>query len=496
MPIEFNCPHCGRLMRTPDGSAGKKGRCPDCGGIAPIPSQSTASGTAGTGPAAAGSAGAGSIDFACTQCGHAVRVPAAHAGKKGKCPHCQAINSIPMSSTLGASGKFRTTGGTTQPAAASGGALTFPCPQCQRQVKTPAAAAGKKGKCPHCAAVIQIPLSSQVLDAPAGQLTELPSSGGLTPLPDTGGLTPLPDLGGGLFPASGADDPFGLGGAGGGLGAPGSDPFADLPTTPGASDPFAGWSGAPASQAPYAASNPYASPSPSASKPKSKKRSGGGGSRRGLPWDRQEEGGFFKTVKELLFDTTNAFQKMSVSGGVGRPLMFAVLGSLFGAAFNTLYQILSGGAMMAMMLGAGGAEGEEAGFAALGFGAQIAIQAVAQLLGATLGTVISCFVSGAILHVLLMLFKGANEPYEATFRVVAYTLGAVSCLAVVPGCGGLVAGVAYPVFIILGLTNAHRTDAWRAVCAVLGPGVICCIGAVALGVMLFGIIAASQAILF
>jgi phage FluMu protein Com len=41
LPIEFHCSECGKMLRTPDNSAGKKGRCPDCGTIMTIPVQST-----------------------------------------------------------------------------------------------------------------------------------------------------------------------------------------------------------------------------------------------------------------------------------------------------------------------------------------------------------------------------------------------------------------------------------------------------------------------
>ncbi len=37
------------------------------------------------------------IHFECEHCGHAVRVPAAHAGKKGRCPSCKAVVDIPSS---------------------------------------------------------------------------------------------------------------------------------------------------------------------------------------------------------------------------------------------------------------------------------------------------------------------------------------------------------------------------------------------------------------
>jgi phage FluMu protein Com len=37
MPIEFRCTQCDRLLRTPDGTAGKSAKCPQCGTVVPIP---------------------------------------------------------------------------------------------------------------------------------------------------------------------------------------------------------------------------------------------------------------------------------------------------------------------------------------------------------------------------------------------------------------------------------------------------------------------------
>jgi len=45
MPIEFRCSACSRLLRTPDESAGKKAKCPQCGTIVDVPSSSAAPGT-------------------------------------------------------------------------------------------------------------------------------------------------------------------------------------------------------------------------------------------------------------------------------------------------------------------------------------------------------------------------------------------------------------------------------------------------------------------
>lgn len=42
MAIEFRCDHCSKMMRTPDDSGGKRGRCPHCNETTQIPNRSTA----------------------------------------------------------------------------------------------------------------------------------------------------------------------------------------------------------------------------------------------------------------------------------------------------------------------------------------------------------------------------------------------------------------------------------------------------------------------
>lgn len=37
MPIEFRCTSCGKLLRTPDDSAGRDAQCPSCGAVVPVP---------------------------------------------------------------------------------------------------------------------------------------------------------------------------------------------------------------------------------------------------------------------------------------------------------------------------------------------------------------------------------------------------------------------------------------------------------------------------
>ena len=100
--IEFSCPHCRLPVRTPGSTAGKKGKCPNCGAVVQIPLQSTAlepAVTEGQAAAATGRSKAAEksvrIEFPCPRCSKTVRTPLGAAGKKGKCPTCGAIVDIP-----------------------------------------------------------------------------------------------------------------------------------------------------------------------------------------------------------------------------------------------------------------------------------------------------------------------------------------------------------------------------------------------------------------
>lgn len=94
------------------------------------------------------------IEFSCSECGRAMRAPESAVGKKGQCPQCGAINVIPAPDAADAA---ETTPGVAEVTIDEAGKLVFPCPACSVPVRTPLAAAGKRGKCPHCGEIMQIP---------------------------------------------------------------------------------------------------------------------------------------------------------------------------------------------------------------------------------------------------------------------------------------------------------------------------------------------------
>lgn len=100
------------------------------------------------------------IEFTCPKCGLPVRTPLATAGKKGKCPSCGAIVAIPSSA---AAADLTSTPSVAPAARQPSKPATppqhseFPCPHCHNLVRRPPGSAGKKGRCPNCGRIVQIP---------------------------------------------------------------------------------------------------------------------------------------------------------------------------------------------------------------------------------------------------------------------------------------------------------------------------------------------------
>ena len=177
----------------------------------------------------------------------------------------------------------------------------------------------------------------------------------------------------------------------------------------------------------------------------------------------------------VLTRPSEAFTAMKREGGLGEPLLYAIIGGSFGLVFYFIYHLA---------------------FQSLGLFANRP-NPLAHLVGASIGGVIliifvpvivaiGAFLNAAILHVCLMIVGGAKQPFETTFRVICFASGSVFPLMVVPLCGGFIAGVWDIVLRCIGLARAHETDTGRAVLAVLLPVIVCCCGGFLCVMMLGG----------
>jgi len=200
--------------------------------------------------------------------------------------------------------------------------------------------------------------------------------------------------------------------------------------------------------------------------------------RTGLPWEHRKERGFFnafiETLTMVLTRPAEAFSVMKREGGLGEPLIYALIGgcvggivsALFSLGFQSIGLFTDKNNSLAAMTGMG-----------IGFGAIILVP---------LFIVIFLFIWSGLAHLCLMMFGGANHSFETTFRVFAFTQGSAGPLQIIPLCGGLISGVWAIVCNCIGLARAQETDTGRAVLAVFSPLIVCCGGGLLIGFMFLG----------
>ena len=137
--------------------------------------------------------------------------------------------------------------------------------------------------------------------------------------------------------------------------------------------------------------------------------------RSGLPWDERETKGllnaFIETLQMVLTKPAVAFDAMKREGGLGAPLLYAVIGGTFGGLFAVTYNFVlrsftpftdRHGAVAHLFAGAGW---------------------MFLLVLTPVFVVIGMFVGSAILHLCLMIVGGAKQSFETTFRVVCFAEG-------------------------------------------------------------------------
>lgn len=209
--------------------------------------------------------------------------------------------------------------------------------------------------------------------------------------------------------------------------------------------------------------------------------SGGGSSsygRSGPPWegDGSLVDRFVATARQLLTEPNAFFPQMRITGGLQNPIVYLVIGLLVAGVASTMYSFVVPGSMGgfgAMRLGVGSGAGS--------------------IIMVPLFGLVGSFIGAGIFHIVLSLLGGAKQPFEATYRVVAYVGGTTALFNLIPICGGLIGGIYGLYLYIIGLANVHETDTTKAAIAVLTPAVLCCVAVVIFGAALAAIIGATIA---
>lgn len=200
----------------------------------------------------------------------------------------------------------------------------------------------------------------------------------------------------------------------------------------------------------------------------------------GTPWEDRARLGVLnalvETTRRVLTEPASFFRAMPTSGGIGSPLLYAVilgwLGLVASSFYGAVFQSIVGSSltpwterpelapMIAFMESWGG------------FAVQVVLGPVFVVIGV--------FVGAGIFHLMLLLIGGAARGFEATVRAVSYAQ-APGILLLVPFCGQLVAGIWTLVLYVIGLAEAHGIGYGRAVAAVLLPILLLCCCCAAVG---------------
>jgi hypothetical protein len=189
-----------------------------------------------------------------------------------------------------------------------------------------------------------------------------------------------------------------------------------------------------------------------------------------LPWEKPDYPaveGLYETAKLFLLNPTAAFARMSTTGSLWRPLLFAIILGWVGIIFSQVWSIAFRSVIQGFLASMPNYKADTSLF----FGTFFSILFVVI---APVITLLLVFVWSVVLHLLLMIFAGTTRPLTVTIRVVCYGV-TTQVVQFVPLLGGIIAFVWARTLEVIGLARAHETTTSRSAAAVLVPMGLCCV---------------------
>ncbi|MBR2978361.1 MAG: YIP1 family protein [Myxococcaceae bacterium] len=216
------------------------------------------------------------------------------------------------------------------------------------------------------------------------------------------------------------------------------------------------------------------------------------------PWERRAELGFFKglidTIVFSLKSPTRFFEDMptdTAKGAISFYWLVAGLGMILASLWTALFAIMSGGAseqmaeinqlqslldqMSPTMSDAPGALGMMGPLLSMTLAlASPEGMLVWQIICAVVGAPLYLLFTAGLIHVSALLIGKAHGGFSATLRACGYGCAPL-LFNFVPMCGSAIGGIAYAVFLIIGLSKLHRVSYGSAVLAYCLPFVLTCL---------------------
>jgi len=188
------------------------------------------------------------------------------------------------------------------------------------------------------------------------------------------------------------------------------------------------------------------------------------------PWENRDKLGFVaalsQTWTESILRPVDFFKRLPRTGGIGAPLLYALLIGSIGALFSLFWEYQLFDALQRFR--------EWPPDMPFEMNRNLLIL-IAPFIPIAL--MISMLLSSLIYHICLLITGSAKKNgWETTFRVIAYSSGP-SILLVIPFCGGIIATLWSWFLQVIGWTQLHDnipTISSRVIFAAILPLIFCC----------------------
>lgn len=190
-----------------------------------------------------------------------------------------------------------------------------------------------------------------------------------------------------------------------------------------------------------------------------------------VAWEDRENKGFFgglwETWKNSVFNPEEFFARLPYRGGIGNPLLYALIIVWVGLLVEQLWGMVFTGFMYDAMTNLIPQDeifwttGLQTGFSFL------------YLVLAPVIIVIFLFIISGFFHLIMMIFGWAKRDFEATFRAFAYASSPM-IFKIIPVCGGIVGWIWSIILAIIGLKHLQKTTGGKAALTIFLPIIVCC----------------------
>ena len=185
--------------------------------------------------------------------------------------------------------------------------------------------------------------------------------------------------------------------------------------------------------------------------------------REGSPWEKRADlglwQGIYQTSKDVIFSPETMFRGLTFQGGISEPLAFGLLVGSFGGMFGFFWQFLMASGLMYSL-----------SLSVFDQFTMVLIFSITLVIIPILVTV-GMFIYSGILYILLFIARGGANGYEATFRVVSYSMAA-QAWGLIPFVGGWISVIWQIMVQIIGLREIHETSYLRVIIAFSIPLIV------------------------